>query len=131
MKFKNLLGTPDKIFHIALLGNSTNSREFLEFLTQVSPDINIVRGEFDSSRIEIPKSKSKKINTDNDNDDKNNEGDVNYLRELPLTSIIKAGNFKIGCCSGYTVVPKNDPVLLSILARQLDVDVLLWGKESS
>ena len=127
LKFKNLLSIPDKISHIALLGNSTNSREFLEFLTQISPDISIVRGEFDSPRIEIPKPKSKEINTENDNDNKNEGVNENNLRELPLTSIIKAGNFKIGCCSGYTVVPKNDPVSLSILARQLDVDVLLWG----
>lgn len=41
--------------------------------------------------------------------------------------MIKIGNFRIGCCSGYTLVPKNDPFSLLILARQLDVDILLWG----
>lgn len=129
LKFKNLLSIPDKISHIALLGNSTGSSEFLKFLAQVSSNISIVRGEFDSPRIEIPN--PRRINIDSKNTDKsfdkNNERNENNLKELPLTSIIKVGNFKIGCCSGYTVVPKNDPVSLLILARQLDVDILLWG----
>lgn len=129
MKFKNLLSIPDKISHIALLGNSTGSSEFLEFLAQVSPNISIVRGEFDSPRIKIPKSGSANIRSDDidSTNDKNNGINENRLKELPLTSIIKVGNFKIGCCSGYTVVPKNDPVSLLILARQLNVDILLWG----
>ncbi|KAH9201816.1 Metallo-dependent phosphatase-like protein [Zygosaccharomyces rouxii] len=44
-----------------------------------------------------------------------------------LPAIVKQGDFKIGCCSGYTVVPKSDPLSLLALARQLDVDILLWG----
>ncbi|CAI4063506.1 hypothetical protein SKDZ_08G0540 [Saccharomyces kudriavzevii ZP591] len=44
-----------------------------------------------------------------------------------MNSIIRQGALKIGCCSGYTVVPKNDPLSLLALARQLDVDILLWG----
>lgn len=129
MKFKNLLSIPDKISHIALLGNSTGSSEFLEFLAQVSPNISIVCGEFDSPKIKIPKPGSANTRGDdiNSNNDKNNGINENRLKELPLTSIIKVGNFKIGCCSGYTVVPKNDPVSLLILARQLNVDILLWG----
>ncbi|CAI4039391.1 hypothetical protein SMKI_08G0540 [Saccharomyces mikatae IFO 1815] len=44
-----------------------------------------------------------------------------------MNCIIRQGALKIGCCSGYTVVPKNDPLSLLALARQLDVDILLWG----
>lgn len=49
------------------------------------------------------------------------------MEEIPMNSIIRQGALKIGCCSGYTVVPKNDPLSLLALARQLDVDILLWG----
>ena len=73
MKFKNLLSIPDKISHIALLGNSTGSSEFLEFLAQVSPNISIVCGEFDSPKIKIPKPGSANTRGDdiNSNNDKN------------------------------------------------------------
>lgn len=82
-------------------------------MTHISPNITIVRGEFDKPKIILPENTNSEL--------KNN------TRELPLTSIINIGNFRIGCCSGYTVVPKNDPVSLLILARQLDVDILLWS----
>lgn len=46
---------------------------------------------------------------------------------IPINTVLKQGDFKIGCCSGYTIVPKNDPLSLLALARQLDVDIMLWG----
>ncbi len=103
------------------MGNSTQSNEFLSFLSEISPNISIVRGEFDNPKISIPKVKATDTKGEvSNNPDENKE-------ELPLTSIIKVGDFRIGCCSGYTVVPKNDPVSLLILARQLNVDILLWS----
>ncbi|CAL9737771.1 vacuolar protein sorting-associated protein 29 [Monosporozyma servazzii] len=131
LKFKKLLSIPDKISHIALLGNSTQSSEFLTFLNQISPNISIVRGEFDNPKVSIPKhlpTKSSNNEVLNSNDRKKKHSTNNESKEeLPLTSIIKVGDFRIGCCSGYTIVPKNDPVSLLVLARQLNVDILLWS----
>lgn len=68
----------------------------------------IVRGEFDNAHLPTTRKNRAK-------------------ESIPITTILKQGSFKIGCCSGYTVVPKNDPLSLLALARQLDVDVMLWG----
>ncbi|CCF57568.1 hypothetical protein KAFR_0C05770 [Kazachstania africana CBS 2517] len=110
LKFKKLLSIPDKIAHVAILGNSTRSSEFLDFARLVSSNITIVRGELDNATIR-------------DVTDEGSKAEVT----LPVNAIIKQGQFKIGCCSGYNVVPKNDPLALLALARQLDVDILLWG----
>ncbi|CAI4513074.1 ADE_G0023160.mRNA.1.CDS.1 [Saccharomyces cerevisiae] len=114
VKFKKLLSVPDKISQVALLGNSTKSYDFLKFVNQISNNITIVRGEFDNGHL--PSTKKDKA-SDNSRP----------MEEIPMNSIIRQGALKIGCCSGYTVVPKNDPLSLLALARQLDVDILLWG----
>ena len=76
----------------------------------------MVRGEFDKPTI---------VNSRTPESTNNHEA----LQEtaIPLVAVIKEGNFKIGCCNGYTVVPKSDPLSLLSLARQLDVDIMLWG----
>ncbi|SMN17847.1 similar to Saccharomyces cerevisiae YHR012W VPS29 Endosomal protein that is a subunit of the membrane-associated retromer complex essential for endosome-to-Golgi retrograde transport [Maudiozyma saulgeensis] len=114
-KFKKLLSIPDKISHVALLGNSTQSPEFLNFLDTVSSNITIVRGEFDKPTIITNRSEANGVS---DNYEETN---------IPLVAVIKEGEFRIGCCNGYTVVPKSDPLSLLALARQLDVDIMLWG----
>lgn len=100
-------------------------------MNQISPNISIVRGEFDNPKVNIPKhlpTKSSNNEVLNSNDRKKKHSTNNESKEeLPLTSIIKVGDFRIGCCSGYTIVPKNDPVSLLVLARQLNVDILLWS----
>lgn len=108
LKFKKLLGIPNKISQVVLLGNCTKSYEFLKFVNDISPNVTFVRGEFDCAQLPTTRK------------NRNKEG-------IPMDTIIKQGDFKIGCCSGYTVVPKNDPLSLLALARQLDVDILLWG----
>ena len=75
----------------------------------------MVRGEFDSPTVKME-------STSQSGDSKE------YInKNIPLTAIIKEGEFKIGCCSGSTIVPKSDPLSLLSLARQLDVDIILWG----
>lgn len=37
------------------------------------------------------------------------------------------GKLRIGCVAGYSIVPNSDPDSLLIAARQLDVDILIWG----
>ncbi|CCC70978.1 hypothetical protein NCAS_0G00910 [Naumovozyma castellii] len=102
---------PDRAI-VILLGNCTRSLEFLEFVQQISSNITVVRGEFDSSHFPtLPSNHEKK----------------SIREEIPMNTIIRQGDFKIGCCSGYAVVPKNDPLSLLALARQLDVDILLWS----
>lgn len=107
-KFKKLLSVPNKISQVVLLGNCTKSYGLLKFINEISPNVAIVRGEFDNAHLPTTKKNRAK-------------------ESIPITTVLKQGNFKIGCCSGYTVVPKNDPLSLLALARQLDVDVLLWG----
>lgn len=106
LKFKKLLSVPNKISQVLLLGNCTKSHSFLKFVNQISSNVVIVRGEFDNGTIATTKTTT---------------------RDIPITTIIKQGNFRIGCCNGYTLVPKNDPLSLLTLSRQLDVDILLWG----
>lgn len=108
LKFKKLLGIPNKISQVVLLGNCTKSYEFLKFVNEISSNVTFVRGEFDNEQLPTTR---KNINK----------------QGIPMDTVIKQGDFKIGCCSGYTVVPKNDPLSLLALARQLDVDILLWG----
>lgn len=93
---------------MVLLGNCTKSYDLLKFVNEVSSNVAIVRGEFDNAQL--PTTKRNRVK-----------------ESIPLNTVIKQGNFKIGCCSGYTVVPKSDPLSLLALARQLDVDIMLWG----
>ncbi|KAH3666435.1 hypothetical protein WICMUC_005703 [Wickerhamomyces mucosus] len=93
---KKLL-TPGKISQVLCLGNVTSSPSTLEFLQNISPDFQLVKGEFDE-----------------------NTG-------LPLSLVITHGSLRIGFTNGYTVVPRNDPLSLLTLARQLNADVLIWG----
>lgn len=46
---------------------------------------------------------------------------------LPLYLITSHDNLKIGFTNGYQIVPANDPLSLLTLARELDVDILIWG----
>ncbi|SCV05617.1 LANO_0H11430g1_1 [Lachancea nothofagi CBS 11611] len=105
-KFKKLIGVPNKIQQVVLLGNCTKSYSFMKFVNQISSNVVVVRGEFDNKTIASTR---------------------NAKEEIPLNTIIKQGNFSIGCCNGYTIVPKSDPLSLLTFARQLDVDIVLWG----
>lgn len=46
---------------------------------------------------------------------------------LALSKVVQHGNMRIGFTHGYTVIPQGDADALLITARQMDVDVLLWG----
>ncbi|SCU94248.1 LADA_0G07448g1_1 [Lachancea dasiensis] len=105
-KFKKLIGVPNKIQQVVLLGNCTKSHSFLQFVNQISPNVVSVRGEFDNKTLASSKTSRE---------------------EIPLNTILKQGDFTIGCCNGYTIVPKSDPLSLLTFARQLNVDIVLWG----
>lgn len=117
-KFRKLLApnpnqTPsnNKISQVLCLGNLTNSFDTLKFLTNLSPSFNLVKGEFDNSVI-----LSQQLN------------ELNLkIDPIPYHQTIQNGNLKIGFTNGYQVIPKNDPLSLLNLARELDVDILVWG----
>lgn len=88
---------PGKIGQILCLGNLTD-KETYDFLRSVAPDLQIVKGEFD---VEAP--------------------------NLPLSKVVTHGSLRIGFTHGHTIIPQGDSDSLLIAARQMDVDVLVWG----
>ncbi|KAI9751163.1 MAG: Karyopherin transporter [Chaenotheca gracillima] len=89
--------TPGKIGQILCLGNLTD-KDTYDFLRSVASDLQIVKGDFD---VEAP--------------------------NLALSRIVTHGSLRIGFTHGHTVLPSGDADSLLITARQMDVDVLLWG----
>ncbi|KAI9796873.1 MAG: Vacuolar protein sorting-associated protein 29 [Piccolia ochrophora] len=89
--------TPGKIGQILCLGNLTD-KETYDFLRSIAPDLQIVKGDFD---VEAP--------------------------NLALSRIVTHGSLRIGFTHGHTIIPPGDSESLLIAARQMDVDVLLWG----
>ena len=47
--------------------------------------------------------------------------------QLPLSKVVQHGSLRIGFTHGHTILPPGDADSLLIAARQMDVDVLLWG----
>lgn len=46
---------------------------------------------------------------------------------LPLSKVVTHGSLRIGFTHGHTIIPPGDADALLIAARQMDVDILLWG----
>jgi vacuolar protein sorting-associated protein 29 len=46
---------------------------------------------------------------------------------FPEQKVIQIGQFKIGLTHGHQIVPWGDPHSLSIVQRQMDVDILITG----
>ncbi|CAI5444684.1 unnamed protein product [Caenorhabditis angaria] len=96
-KFRKLL-VPNKMQHVLCTGNLC-TRETFEYLRSLSSDVHVVRGDFD----------------DDDG------------AKYPDTKVITVGQFRIGLCHGHQIIPWGDSRMLELLARQLDVDVLVTG----
>jgi vacuolar protein sorting-associated protein 29 len=96
LQFKKLL-SPGKIGQVLCLGNLTD-KETYDFLRATAPDLQIVKGDFDT---EVP--------------------------NLALSKVVQHGGLRIGFTHGHTIIPQGDADSLLITARQMDVDVLLWG----
>lgn len=107
----NTIPTNNKLSKVLCLGNITNSYDTLKFLYDLSPSFNMVGGEFDNSQI-----LSQQIASLNGKES-----------QIPTYNIIQHDNLRIGFTNGYLVVPKNDPLALLTLAREIDVDILIWG----
>ena len=79
------------------LGNITD-KETYDFLRQTAPDLHIVKGDFDTEAA-----------------------------NLALSKVVQHGGLRIGFTHGHTIIPQGDADALLIAARQMDVDILLWG----
>lgn len=102
-----------KISLVLCLGNITQSGETLKFLYNLSPTLDIVRGEFDDNIVLAQQlsllSKTKSPTP------------------LPFYKVVTVDNFRIGFTNGYQIVPRNDPLSLLAFAREINVDILIWG----
>ncbi|CAB3402324.1 unnamed protein product [Caenorhabditis bovis] len=83
--------------HVLCTGNLC-TRETFDYLRSLSSDVHVVRGDFDDESLKYPD-----------------------------TKVVTVGQFRIGVCHGHQVIPWGDPRMLELLARQLDVDVLVTG----
>jgi vacuolar protein sorting-associated protein 29 len=88
---------PGKIGQVVCLGNITD-KETYDFLRQTAPDLHIVKGDFDTEAT-----------------------------NLALSKVVQHGGLRIGFTHGHTIIPQADADALLIAARQMDVDILLWG----
>lgn len=116
-KFRKLLApnpnsTPSngKIAQVLCLGNITSLQATLEFLYRLLPKFHIVKGEYDNEDILAQQLKN-----------------LGASPEIPYYKVLSHDNLRIGVTSGYQVVPKHDDMALLSLARDLDVDILVWG----
>ncbi|EGW34638.1 uncharacterized protein SPAPADRAFT_57688 [Spathaspora passalidarum NRRL Y-27907] len=118
-KFKKLLApnpnsipSNNKISRVVCLGNILNSQESLKFLHNLSPQFNLVKGEYDNSTI-----LSQQLSI------------LSHNKEeiIPYCNVFTHDNLRIGYTNGYQIVPKGDPLALSAFSRELDVDILIWG----
>lgn len=119
-KFRSLLApnpssvpANSKINQVLCLGNVTASLDTLRFLHNISPEFKISRGEYDDSVLLIQLLKSLDPDT--------------TQSAIPLYGVVSSDNFRIGFTNGYQIVPRNDPLSLLAFAREIDVDVLVWG----
>lgn len=73
------------------------AKETFDYLKTLASDVHVVRGDFDEN--------------------------VTY----PDQKVVTVGQFRIGLCHGHQVIPGTDPLGLSLIQRQLDVDILVTG----
>lgn len=112
-KFKKLL-VPGKIQQILCTGNLCD-RETYEYLRTVSPDVNVVRGDYDEVRSFSfsPLSSA--------------DGNFRSQSSFPLSVTVTHSPIRIGVIHGHQCIPTGDLDSLSSIARQMDVDVLISG----
>lgn len=117
-KFRKLLApnaskypSNPKISQVVCLGNVTQSKETLQFLYNISPSFNIVQGEFDDANI-VPQQL---------------EHVLGSYASVPQYKVVTLDDFRIGFTSGHQIVPRNDPLSLLAFAREINVDILIWG----
>lgn len=107
----NTVPTNPKISQVLVTGNITQSVGLLRFLYNLSSSFHITRGEHDDVNI---LSQELKLLLGKDD-------------EVPLYKVLNIDEFRVGFTNGHQIVPAGDPVLLLAFAREIDVDILVWG----
>ncbi|CAK9438722.1 uncharacterized protein LODBEIA_P29460 [Lodderomyces beijingensis] len=130
-KFKKLISpnpnnipSNSKISKVICLGNITNSTSTLRFLKNISPDFQLVKGEFDDP---VLVSQQLQLIIENQSQQKQQQQGRRNDVKIPMYSKFTHDNLKIGFTNGYQIMPRGDPMQLSAFARELDVDILVWG----
>ena len=108
---KRSLASSNGIEHVICLGNMNASVATLKFLKDISSNLHLVKGEEDDIGILTQQLLELK-------------GEETVI---PLYNVISVDKLKIGFTLGIQTAPKNDPLVLLTIARDLDVDILLWG----
>uniref|UniRef100_A0A0N4U235 Vacuolar protein sorting-associated protein 29 n=1 Tax=Dracunculus medinensis TaxID=318479 RepID=A0A0N4U235_DRAME len=88
---------PNKMQHILCTGNMC-TREIIDYLRSLASDVHVVRGDCDDFGLGYPE-----------------------------TKVLTVGQFKIGLCHGHQIVPWGDIKRIELLARELNVDVMVTG----
>eukprot|EP01013_Petalomonas_cantuscygni_P027666 TRINITY_DN50776_c0_g1_i1.p1 TRINITY_DN50776_c0_g1~~TRINITY_DN50776_c0_g1_i1.p1 ORF type:complete len:221 (+),score=30.11 TRINITY_DN50776_c0_g1_i1:82-663(+) len=88
-----------KINTILCTGN-LNSKDALDWLRSVCPDVHLVTGDHDDPAV---------------------------TRDVPDTLTVTIGSFRFGIIHGHQVVPWGDSSALQMWQRKLDCDVLISG----
>ena len=73
------------------------SKEVHDYLKTLATDVHVVRGDFDENT------------------------------SYPENKVVNVGQFRIGLCHSHQIVPWGDIEALSLLQRNLDVDILVTG----
>ncbi|KAG5365858.1 Vacuolar protein sorting-associated protein 29 [Yarrowia sp. B02] len=121
-KFKKLL-VAGKISQVLCLGNLTD-KQTLDWLGSISPDLQLIRGDQDSQPASLiynslPRSLDLEV-----------PGGTNASKiyaALPLFKTVQHGELKIGITASHNTLSLHDPDTQLIIARQLDVDILICG----
>lgn len=128
-KFKKLLApnpqsmpTNSKIDRVVCLGNILNSTSTLQFLNNISPKFDLVKGEYDDADMI-----SQQLQLIVESQTKSLSRRETTNAKIPIHGRFVHDNLKIGFTNGTQIVPRGDPLALSAFARELDVDVLIWG----
>lgn len=95
--FKELLNT-DKIKTVLCTGNACCD-EIVDRLKSIAPNVHIVKGDMDATLTD----------------------------EVPESSVVKIGFFKIGLVHGHQITPSGDHDSLEAQLRKMDVDILVSG----
>ncbi|KAG5437951.1 hypothetical protein PCANB_000297 [Pneumocystis canis] len=88
---------PGRITQILCTGNLVDHTT-INFLQTVAPDVYFVRGDFDDPS-----------------------------HTWPVSRVIATENVRVGLIHGHSIVPRQDSDALHMVARQLNVDILVWG----
>jgi len=113
-KFKKLL-VPGIIQHILCTGNLC-TREAYDYLKTLASDVHVVKGDWDGGL------------GSGDSTGFTAGGQISgSVSGYPEQKVITIGQLKIAMCHGHQIVPWAEREALSLLSRQLDVDILVTG----